>query len=72
VIAPDARSPRRTTVRFALVAGAALLAGLAACQPKEGPLEQAGKQVDQAVEKTGQQIEKAADKVEDATRRDKK
>jgi hypothetical protein len=57
-------------VRTALVAGV-LLAGLAACQPKEGPLEQAGKQIDQAVEKTGQQIEEAADKVGDATRRDK-
>lgn len=54
----------RPIVRTALVAGA-LLAALAACQKKEGPLEQAGKQIDQAVEKTGQQIE-------DATRRDKK
>lgn len=57
--------------RTALVAALAV-AGLAACQPKEGPLERAGKEIDQGVEKAGQQIEKAADKVEDATRRDKK
>jgi len=59
------------TIRAALVAGA-LLAALAACQKEEGPMEKAGKQVDQAVEKAGQQIERAGDKVEDATRRDKK
>ena len=50
----------------------ALLAALFGCQKQEGPLEQAGKQVDQAVEKAGQQIEKTADEIQDATRRDKK
>jgi hypothetical protein len=59
-------------LRRAAFAGTLALAALAACQPKEGPLERAGKQIDQSVEKAGQQIEKAADKVEDATRRDKK
>jgi hypothetical protein len=49
----------------ALLVGAVLLSALAACQKKEGPLEQAGKQVDQAVEKAG-------DEIQDATRRDKK
>jgi hypothetical protein len=62
---------RIPSLRTALLAGA-VLAALAACQPKEGPLEQAGKQVDQAVEKTGQQIEKTADEIADAARRDKK
>ena len=52
------------SVRTALFAGA-LLAALTACQKKEGPAEQVGKQIDQAVEKAG-------DEVQDATRRDKK
>lgn len=59
------------SVRTALFAGA-LLAALTACQKKEGPAEQVGKQIDQAVEKAGQQIEKAGDEVQDATHRDKK
>jgi predicted small lipoprotein YifL len=63
--------PPRQTLRAAIV-GAALIAALAACQKQEGPLEQAGKQVDQAVDKAGQQIEKTADEIQDATRRDKK
>lgn len=45
---------------------------LAACQPAEGPMERAGKQVDNAAEKAGQQIEKAGDKVEDAAKQVKK
>lgn len=61
----------RQTLRAAIV-GAVLIAALAACQKQEGPLEQAGKQVDQAVEKAGQQIEKTADEIKDAARRDKK
>ena len=59
------------SVRIALFAGV-LLAALTACQKKEGPAEQVGKQIDQAVEKAGRQIEKAGDEVQDATRRDKK
>ncbi len=61
----------RPSVRTALV-GATLLAVFTACQKKEGPAEQVGKQIDQAVEKAGRQIEKAGDEVQDATRRDKK
>lgn len=48
--------------------GVALLATLWACQPKEGPAEQAGKSVDDAVNKAGQQIEKAGEKVQDAAK----
>jgi len=47
-----------------------LVAGLSGC--KEGPAEQAGKTIDNAVEKTGQQIEKAGDKIEDAAKDAKK
>jgi len=47
-----------------------LFAGLSGC--KEGPAEQAGKTIDNAVEKTGQQIEKAGDKIEDAAKDAKK
>lgn len=51
---------------------AALLASLAACQQREGPVEQAGKEVDRATEKVGQQLEKAGARVQDAARGDKK
>ena len=54
-----------------LVMGA-LVAGLFCCQKKEGPVEQAGKQIDKAVEKAGQQIEKAGESIQDAARGDKK
>ena len=50
-----------------LVMGA-LVAGLFCCQKKEGPVEQAGKQIDKAVEKAGQQIEKAGEKIEDTAK----
>jgi hypothetical protein len=55
------------SVMTALVMGA-LIAGLSCCQKKEGPVEQAGKQIDKAVEKAGQQIEKAGDKIEDTAK----
>ena len=48
----------------------ALIIGLSGCK-KEGPMERAGKKVDQTVEKAGEQLEKAGDKVEDAVK-DKK
>jgi len=41
-----------------------LVATLAACE-KPGPLETAGKNIDQAVDKTGDKIEDTADKVKD-------
>lgn len=48
--------------------GVALLATLWACQPKEGPAEQAGKSLDQAAEKAGQTIESAGEKIQDAAK----
>ncbi len=51
---------------------AALLVALSGCQKKEGPVEQAGKKVDEATQKVGQEIEKAGDKIQDATQGDKK
>ncbi len=55
----------------------ALLVGLlgvsmAACQKQEGPVERAGKEVDQAVEKAGQKIEQAGDSIQNAAQGDKK
>ncbi len=48
---------------YPVVAAAALV--LAACQPAEGPVERAGKAVDNAAEKAGEQIEKAGDKIKE-------
>ena len=56
-------------VMTALVIGALFVfVGLSGCQKKEGPAEQAGKQIDKTVEKAGQQIEKAGDKIEEAAK----
>jgi len=57
--------------------GLALMMGtmavvLPACEKQEGPMERAGKSVDNAAEKTGQQIEKAGDKIQDAAKGDNK
>jgi hypothetical protein len=43
----------------------ALMAGMYGCK-QEGPAEQAGKKLDNAVEKTGDQVEKAGDNIKDA------
>lgn len=56
------------TIRASLIM-VALLVALSACQ-KEGPAEQAGKEVDQATEKVGEQIEKVGDDIQDAARGD--
>lgn len=50
----------------------ALLAALAGCQKQEGPVEQAGKEVDKAAEKVGDKIEKAGESIQDAAKGDKK
>lgn len=55
------------TAMTATAAGALAMV-LAACPQKEGPAEQAGKQVDKAMDKAGQQIEKAGEKVQDAAK----
>jgi uncharacterized protein YllA (UPF0747 family) len=47
----------------------ALLIGLPGCEKQEGPMEQAGKKVDQGVEKAGEQIEKAGDSIQDAAKK---
>lgn len=53
--------------KSATLAAAAVFAtlALAACE-KEGPMERAGKKVDNAAEKAGAKIENAGDKVKDA------
>jgi hypothetical protein len=48
-----------------------LIVGLSGCK-KEGPMERAGKKVDQTVEKAGEQIEKAGESVKDAVKDTKK
>jgi hypothetical protein len=63
-------------IKFAKTIGAAvfmgaLLVALSGCDKDEGPMERAGKEVDQAVEKTGQQMEKAGDAIKDAAEGDK-
>lgn len=55
---------------YALIVSCSL--AMAACQPAEGPAEQAGKSVDNAAEKVGDQVEKAGEKMQDATEGDKK
>ena len=54
------------------VAIGALLAALSGCPKHEGPAEQAGKQVDNAVEHVGDQVEKAGDSIKEATTRGNK
>lgn len=58
------------TTLTVLALGAAF--ALAACQAAEGPVERAGKQVDQAAEKVGDQVEKAGEKIEDKAKEIKK
>lgn len=55
---------------YALVAAFSLL--MAACQPAEGPVERAGKNVDKAAKKVGDQVDKAADKTRNAVNDAKK
>ena len=40
-----------------------LIAGLSACEKKEGPAERAGKEIDKSVQSAGKQIEKAGQKI---------
>jgi hypothetical protein len=61
--------PIKTTA-FAFVVMCTL--AMAACQPKEGPAERAGKSIDNAAQKAGDQVEKAGDKVKDAVNDAKK
>jgi len=43
-----------------------LVLAASGCQKSEGPVERAGKQVDQAVDSAGQKLEKAGEKIQDA------
>ena len=56
----------------AALALTALLLVLPGCQKKEGPAEQAGKKMDQAVEQAGAKIEQAGEKIQDAAKGDDK
>lgn len=58
------------TPLFAFFAASAL--ALTACQPAEGPLERAGKSVDNAADKVGDEVEKAGEKIKDAVNDAKK
>ena len=49
-----------------------LVAGLSACEKKEGPAERAGKEIDKSVQSAGKQIEKAGQKIQDEAKGDKK
>jgi predicted small lipoprotein YifL len=55
----------------AVLAISMVLAALPGCAKKEGPAEQAGKAVDNAVDKAGAQVEKAGENIQDTARGDK-
>jgi hypothetical protein len=57
-------------IATALILGFAV-AGLSACE-REGPMERAGKAVDNAGEKVGEKIEDAGEKIQDAAKDAKK
>lgn len=59
---------RNQVIRTTLLIGAAL-AVLTACQKEEGPVEQMGKNVDEAVEQAADTMKEAADDIEDAAKR---
>jgi hypothetical protein len=63
---------KTVTIVSAALVMSALLVALPGCQKQEGPAEQAGKAVDNAVEHAGQQLEKAGDSAKDATTPDNK
>ncbi len=44
-----------------------LLVGISGCK-KEGPVERAGKKIDETVEKGGQQVEKAGKKIQEGVK----
>jgi hypothetical protein len=52
---------------IAAMAMGILVAGLSGCK-KEGPMERAGKNMDNAAQKAGDKIEQAGDKIKDAVK----
>jgi hypothetical protein len=50
----------------------ALLVALSGCEKQEGPMEKAGKSVDNATESVGEHIENAGEAIQDTAKGDKK
>ena len=59
------------TLSAALVISA-LLVALSGCEKQEGPMEQAGKSIDNAAESVGEHVENAGEAIQDAAKGDKK
>jgi predicted small secreted protein len=59
------------TISAALVISA-LLVALSGCEKQEGPMEKAGKSVDNATESVGEHVENAGEAIQDAAKGDKK
>jgi hypothetical protein len=57
------------TVSTPLIIGALLLS-LSGCDRNEGPVEKAGKEIDQAAEQAGDKIEETGEKIQDAAQGD--
>ena len=66
------RNESKRVSLFALAGVATTALALAACQPKEGPMERAGKEIDNAVQKTGDELKKAGNKIDNAVQDAKK
>jgi predicted small secreted protein len=49
-----------------------LLVALSGCEKQEGPMEKAGKSVDNATESVGEHVENAGEAIQDAAKGDKK
>jgi hypothetical protein len=67
----EANSMKINSGIAAAIALSFAVGGLAACN-NEGPMERAGKKVDNAGEKVGESIEKAGEKLQDAAKDAKK
>ena len=50
----------------------ALLVALSGCERQEGPMEKAGKSVDNATESVGEHVENAGEAIQDAAKGDRK
>ena len=50
----------------------ALLVALSGCEKQEGPMEKAGKSLDNATESVGEHVENAGEAIQDAAKGDKK
>lgn len=62
----------KTKKSIAVLALGGLLVGLMGCQKDEGPLERAGKSVDNAAAKTGEAVKDAGNNVKDTVKGDNK